>query len=315
MPEVSVVVAARDAEETLGATLDALAAMEGAPPHEVLVVDNGSRDGTATLATDHPLTPRVLRRRRGAGPGAARNDGARAARAPVIAFTDADCAPVPSWLAEGVAALERDGCDIVQGKVLPQPGRPVGPFDRTLGVVSEYGLYETANLFIRRETFERAGGFEDVVDAGRPFGEDAVLVWRARRQGARTTFSDAALVHHAVFAGGPADYLSERARDGLFALLAAHLPELREDFMYRRWFLSKRSAAFDLALLGGAVALARRSPIPLAFAMPWLVGLRSEVRTRAGRDDLAIAATVAYGDALAFRSLVRGSLRARTIVL
>src|SRR4051812_31874401 len=79
--DVSVVIAARDAEATLGATLDGLAAQRGAPPHEVIVVDNGSLDGTAGVAEAHPLRPRVLRRERGDGPGAARNEGARAARA------------------------------------------------------------------------------------------------------------------------------------------------------------------------------------------------------------------------------------------
>ena len=110
------------------------------------------------------------------------------------------------------------GSDLVQGFVRPPPGARRGPFDRTLWVTSEYGLYETANLFVRREWFERLEGFRDwVSDHGRsgamrrPFGEDAWFAWRARRLGARTAFAERAVVHHAVFPGtaeAPGDVLA-----------------------------------------------------------------------------------------------------------
>jgi glycosyltransferase involved in cell wall biosynthesis len=308
---VSVVIAARDAQASLGDTLAALGAQRDAPPHEVIVVDNGSRDGTAALAEAHPLRPRVLRRERGAGPGAARNDGARAAKAPLLAFTDADCAPAPDWLRRGVAVAA--GADVVQGAIQPAPEVTVGPFDRTLRVGAESGLYETANLFIKREWFDRAGGFEDVIEAGRPFGEDAVLVWRARRLGARTAFAADALVHHAVLPGGPAGYLSERSREGLFAALLRHVPELREGFLYHRWFLNRRSAAFDLGVAGLAAAAMRRSAWPLVAFAPWVSLVRTESRHRGG--GRSVTAIVAYGDALSFLSRVRGSIRERTPVL
>jgi hypothetical protein len=197
--------------------------------------------------------------------------------------------------------------------VLPVPGTPVGPFDRTLGVVSEYGLYETANLFVRRDWFDRVGGFEDVIDAGRPFGEDAVMVWRARRLGARTAFASDALVHHAVLPGGPAGYLSERAREGLFAALVRHIPELREGFLYHGHFLNRRAAAFDLGAAGVALAVVRRRPWPLLALAPWLRLVRSEAHNRGGGRH--VAAVVAYGDVLSFWSRARGSLRERTPVL
>jgi len=314
-PEVSVVIAARDAESTIAATLDGLAAQVGAPTHEIVVVDNGSVDATAEIVAAHPLDVRLVLRARGAGPGAARNDGASLARGRVVAFTDADCAPEPGWLAAGLAELEVAGADIVQGRVLPVAGVPVGPFDRTLGVVSEYGLYETANLFVRREWLGRVGGFRDLLDGRRPFGEDTVLVWSARRAGARTAFADQALVHHAVFPGTPRDYLRERRRDGLFTDLTAQVPELRRAFLYRRLFLNRRSAAFDLAVLGGLVGLMPRSRAAMLLAVPWLALVAGETRRRTGRRDVPAAAVVATGDVLAAVSLVRGSVRNRTPVL
>src|SRR3954447_15015823 len=76
--DISVVIPVRDAEQTLGAALEAVAA-QGA---EVIVVDNGSRDATAAVAERHGA--RVIRRARGDGPGIARDAGVAAASAPLI---------------------------------------------------------------------------------------------------------------------------------------------------------------------------------------------------------------------------------------
>ena len=316
MTAISVIVPARDAAATLGATLDGLAAQEGVDGgFEVIVVDNGSHDATPEIAAAHPLRPRVLRRPRGEGPGAARNDGAAAAAGEIIAFTDSDCVPTPRWLAEGLRAFGRAGADIVQGAVHPQPGVPIGPFDHTLWVGAEVGLYETANLFVRRSVLEREGGFRDFQNSGRPFGEDAWFVWRARRSGARTAFCPEALVHHAVFPGRVEEYLRERCRDGLFAQLATAAPELREVFFYRRVFLSRRSAAFDAAALGVMAALVRRSPLPLLAGLPYARLAAEESRRRTGVLSKKVALAVAAGDAVGAWSLLRGSIAARSPVL
>src|SRR5207253_2668297 len=137
------IVPARDAAETIGATLTALQAQD-LVEHEVIVVDNGSHDPTAALARD--AGARVLQLPRGQGPGAARNAGAAAARGAVLAFTDADCEPAPGWLRAGLAAID-DGLDLVQGRVEPNRGVRRGPFDRSLWVTRAWGLFETADLF------------------------------------------------------------------------------------------------------------------------------------------------------------------------
>jgi glycosyltransferase involved in cell wall biosynthesis len=304
----TVVIPARDAARTLPETLDALADQDLAEPFEVIVVDNGSNDDTPQLASEHPRVDKVLRRERGAGPGAARNDGVAAATGPVIAFTDSDCVPSPAWLREGLAAM--DGADLVQGQVLPVEGIPVGPFDHTLWVTSEYGLYETANLLVRREWFDRVGGFEDVVDTRheRPFGEDALFAWRARRAGARTAFAPGALIHHAVFPGTPEQYLDERRRDRHFATLADLIPELREVFFYRRFFLNRRSAAFAAA---AAATVATRKPAALLAFAPWALLVKEESKRRTGVASKRVAVTVARGDAIAFAGLLKASINGK----
>lgn len=310
-PAVSVIVPARNAAGTIGDTLAALARQDLPEPYEVVVVDDGSDDGTVAVAERAGRAVRVIRSD-GRGPGPARNAGAAASRAPVLAFTDSDCVPTPGWLQTGLASMS--AVDLVQGRVEPDPRARLGPFDHTVWVVEESGLYETANLFVRRDLFEGLGGFEDFVGAriGKPLAEDLWLGWRARRAGARTAFDGDALVHHAVLPRGPAGYVGERLRLVYFPAIARRVPELRDSLFFRRWFLTRRSAAFDLAAAGVAIAALKRSPLPLLAAGPYAVELaRYGRRWRSAR----VAAVEAGADAVGFAALAWGSLRSRSPVL
>jgi glycosyltransferase involved in cell wall biosynthesis len=313
--EISVVVPARDAAHLIGPLLAGMEEQRGAPDWELVVVDNGSRDETAAVAERSPVCTRVVRRRRGEGPGPARDAGVAASEGRLLAFIDADCRPSPGWLAAGAEALGRAG--IVQGAVEPEPGVPIGPFDRTLAVPFDYGLYPAANLFVRRDLFERLGGFGDPFPqpGGRPFGEDAWLVWRARRDGEAVEFSPEALVHHAVLPGGPREYLVEHARAGLFPELVARIPELRQAFCYRHWFHSPRSAAFDAAAVGLLAAVRWRRVAPLVAAVPYASAVARDSRRFGRRRAPKVAGVRVVGDALAALALAAGSLRARTLLL
>ena len=312
MPAVSVIVPARDAAATLPATLAGLAAQSLDAPVELVVVDDGSHDATARLARAAGATvvPGA-----GAGPAEARNRGAAAAGASVLAFLDADCAPTPRWLEAGLAALE--GADLLQGAVCPPPGAAIGPFDRTLWVTRPHGLYETANLFVRRELFDRLDGFESWLRPRRgiELGEDVWFGWRARRAGARIVFSSEALVHHTVFPRGPRAYAAERARLRFFPAMTARIPELREAFLYRRLFLSSRTAAFDLALAGAAVAVARRRPTALLAAAPYARLAYRDAHRGGRRRAPAVLAADLVADAIGAGALLTGSAQARTPVL
>lgn len=101
---VSVVVAAYNAERTLGAALTS--ALSQVPrPAQVIVVDDGSQDRTAEVAAAFPEV-QVLRQRN-QGPSAARNAGIRAASQPWVAFLDADDLWLPGKLARQLAAARR----------------------------------------------------------------------------------------------------------------------------------------------------------------------------------------------------------------
>ena len=105
-PSATVVVPTRDRPERLAACLAALErqTLRGL---EIVVVDDGSRRPAQVSAALAACPSARLVRLEGRGPSAARNAGARAARAPTVLFCDDDCEPVPGWathLAGAVAA-------------------------------------------------------------------------------------------------------------------------------------------------------------------------------------------------------------------
>jgi glycosyltransferase involved in cell wall biosynthesis len=317
-PDVTVIVPAHDAAATIGDTLTALAAQEFDGAYEVVVVDDGSADETAAIAQRAGAS--VVRHAVARGPAAARNAGRAAARGRLLAYTDADCAPARDWLARGAEAAR--GADLVQGSVAPTPDAPVGPYDRTLWV-SEASprLYETANLFVTPEVFDRVGGFRAFTQPGpglRPatgtehFGEDIVFALEARRTGARFAFAQEAAVHHAVFRRGPRAYVRERRRLRYMPALVREVPELRGSFV-AGLFLSPRSAKFDLALAAVAAAALTRRAWPLAAVVPYARTLRRTQLWR--RSALRENAARIAADAVTCASLVEGSVAARTPVL
>jgi glycosyltransferase involved in cell wall biosynthesis len=310
-----VIVPARDAHATLPRTLRALEAQQLEETFEVIVVDDGSTDQTArivrdagsgvTLVSQPPL-----------GPAAARNHGVGHSRGELIAFCDADAVPVPGWLREGIRALR--AAELVQGRVLPDPAADLGPFDRTIWVLHAAGLWETANLFVRRELFDRVGGFEQWLQptSGKALAEDVWFGYRALRAGASVSFCAEALAHHAVFARNWREYAAERWRLKYFPAMAARMPELRSAFLYRRVFLSRRSARFDLAVAGLALALGLRSSLPLAAGAPYLRTVRAQAsRASTGPSPAAVAAADIAADVVGLAAMLYGSVIYRSVVV
>jgi glycosyltransferase involved in cell wall biosynthesis len=121
MPTISVIVPTRDRPASLARCLAAIGRQTVRAELDVVVVDDGSRDGERVRAVVAALPGARLVSGGARGPAAARNAGARAARRDVICFTDDDCEPEPEW-AQALSARVEKGAAAVAGRTVnPEP--------------------------------------------------------------------------------------------------------------------------------------------------------------------------------------------------
>ena len=207
-PALTVVVCTWNRAVILDGALDALVHQHDAPPHEILVVDNGSRDHTGAVvqrwASRHPQIVYILEPRPGLS--CARNAALRRARAPLLAFTDDDVRVAPDWMARIRDAFERwPDAACVGGPVLPDWPAPVPAWLTPrhwapLGV-QDYGAEPVradasnpicligANVAFRRTALQRVGDFNvhlQRVGLGAGSTEDHEMhlrLWRAGLHG------------------------------------------------------------------------------------------------------------------------------------
>jgi GT2 family glycosyltransferase len=223
---VSVVILTHNRAAELARTLAHTLALPERP--EIVVVDNGSSDGTADMVSARFPAVRLLRLHENRG-AAARNLGARSARTPYVAFCDDDTCWAPGSLARAerlldaharVAALSahvvvgperRDdpACTAMAASPLPSAGLP------GRAVV---GFLAGASVF-RRDAFLEAGGYEPRFFIG---GEEALLAYDLLARGWRIVYSDRLTVHHQ-----PSSYRDARARRRLLARNALWVAWLR----------------------------------------------------------------------------------------
>ncbi|MBN1826787.1 MAG: glycosyltransferase [Candidatus Eisenbacteria bacterium] len=267
-PVFSVVVPAYNAAERIGAVVRAAGGQRGLRGEtEVIVVDDGSSDGTAVEAAD--AGARVIRQEN-SGPAAARNRGWREAAGDPIFFTDSDCYPAPDWAARLSALLREEGAGAAGGSYDAANGdsllaacvqEEIALRHRRMG--REVRFLGSYNLAVPRRVLEETGGFDE--SYRRASGEDNDLSYRIRETGRRLLFDPEARVAH-EHPERLGRYLKEQARHGYWRMkLYREHPEKMsgDDYSGFADFIEPPSALLALA----SIPFLAWGPARLLFAL------------------------------------------------
>jgi GT2 family glycosyltransferase len=180
-------------------------------PAELIVVDQSDRDDSEQLLRpwQWPQTQLQYLRQPKRGLSASRNAALAAARAPVIAMTDDDCAPAPGWLRAVERAFAEDPePTAVTGRILPLGPEAPGLFavsSRPSTIPAQYSgkappwqAASGGNFSVRREWWERLGGFDERLGAGSrgQASEDIDFAYRLLRCRRLILYEPDALVYH-----------------------------------------------------------------------------------------------------------------------
>lgn len=216
-PTISVVVPTRERPLRLAACLRSLSALRETPL-EILVVDNAPSESTRSVAESFPGVRYVAEPR--VGSSAARNTGVSHCRGELVAFVDDDETVHPDWLGRLRSGFADPEVALVTGLVLPAElateaqtifeqrysfarGFVARTFDAALyrrtrkTGVPVWEIGGSGNMAIRRAVFERLGGFDERLGAGRAGGcEELELFYRALAEGLGCRYEPRAVTLH-----------------------------------------------------------------------------------------------------------------------
>jgi glycosyltransferase involved in cell wall biosynthesis len=204
----SVVIPTYNRLDMLVRVLDALDAQVDAPPFEVIVIDDGSKDATAaTMSQRQGIT---FRSQANAGPGRARNHGVTLATGKIVVFIGDDTVPEPRFLAEH-ARVHRDANDDPMVAALGYTGWPGGErVTAFMDYINDYGLqfgyklikdgevvpfnfFYTSNISIDREVL-LAHPFDTTFPSAA--WEDIELAYRLDADGLKIRYNARAVTRH-----------------------------------------------------------------------------------------------------------------------
>lgn len=281
---VSVIVPAYNAAATLPACLAALQ-HQTRPPDEILVIDDGSTDGTAAAAKAAGI--RVIQQSQ-RGPAAARNCGVRVACGNVVLFTDADCEPLPDWVERMLIPFADPSIVGVKGSYRSRQRDLIArmvqaefedKYER-MRRCTTIDFIDTYSAAYRRVVFLQAGGFNEVFPQASV--EDVELSFRLAERGARLVFAPQAQVWH-QHSTSLLQYLRKKARYGFWRALVYrwHPRKIRGD-SHTDPILKIQFALIGLGALGllGALIEVRLLAVPpLAGLALFLTTLPFAART------------------------------------
>jgi GT2 family glycosyltransferase len=215
-PDVSVVVVNWNRRQMLRGCLESLARQNG-PGFEVVVVDNGSTDGSAEMVTafaeNAGFPVRLIRNNRNFGFCAANNQGIFSAAGKYVALLNNDAEAEPGWLEAMIRAAERHHAGMVASKIvvfedptrIDKAGHLIWPDGQNRGRgtgETDHGQYDREEEVLwpdgcaalyRRTMLDQIGGFDEDLFA---YADDAELGLRARIAGWKCVYTPDAVVRH-----------------------------------------------------------------------------------------------------------------------
>lgn len=265
MFQVAVVIPVWNGEQVLGRCLDALARQTlPRDAYQIIVVDNGSSDATRTIARSYAGVELLEEKRPGSY--VARNLAIGRVRAPITAFTDADCEPAPDWLEQVLrAAAANPGFGVLAGKIelfdeIAQEREVFGDYERLFSFPQAHaarGNCATANWASETALLKALGGF----DAALKSGGDRQMALRIRDSGHPLIYVPAMVVRHPVRAS------------------RAELVRKRQRLSGGRWDRTRRRprlvhvlgiTAVDTVRRLRRAAISRELPLQRRLAVMWL---------------------------------------------
>jgi exopolysaccharide biosynthesis polyprenyl glycosylphosphotransferase len=205
-PLVSVVVPVLNGERVLGKCLEALTHQDWCPDPassaglEIIVIDDGSTDGTKQVAKSYPVTYIYQEH---LGPAAARNLGTQHASGDILLFTDADCVPSLNWVSQMVRPMLDDPEVVgVKGRYETKQ-RALVPrmiqleFEeryRKLESHHQIDFVDSYSAALKKSVFQSVGGFDQEFPQAN--NEDVDLSFRIAATGGKMVFNPDAIVNH-----------------------------------------------------------------------------------------------------------------------
>ena len=197
--KISIIIPVYNGKNYIKKLLDSLLDLDY-PKHdyEIIVVDNNSSDQTKEFVKQYPV--RTLEENNIQSSYAARNKGIKNAQYDILAFIDADCIASKEWLKEGIKPIANGEADLVGGKVefyFSKEKTASELYDSITNMqiednIRERNVAKTANLFTKKEIFNKIGLFPDYVKSG----GDVQWTNKATRKSFSLVYAPKAIVMH-----------------------------------------------------------------------------------------------------------------------
>jgi GT2 family glycosyltransferase len=300
-PSVSIIVVNTNDSPYVEACLESLESAGGGY-REIIVVDNGSTDGSPeTIETRFPEV-RLIRAGANLGFAGANNLGARAASGDILILFNPDAFATPGWL-EALLAPFADASvcvaspKIYRGKPLDTTtidsagcdlefplgeGPPRGYFEPDRGQFEEpadVAYCSGAAFAIRRTTYEE---FEGLDESFFCYAEESDLCWRVRMRGFRCVYEPTSLVYHI----GSANFGARSGRKLYFQTRNRIRMCLQNYALPNALLFVPYEIVHGLCVIAATMLLASYRELGFAYARAWVSALRSlpaTLRTRRAR--------------------------------